>query len=242
MKLIKFFLIIFIAIFDSHTYNIGLCIMATGKYLEYANRLITSAKKYFMPGHNVTYFVFTDQPYTIIENVVFIYQKRLGWPYDTLQRFHVYAQNLDQMQHCDYIFATDADMLFVDYVKDEILGNCVATQHPGFVGKLGSYETRAASKAYVDVSRAKHYFAGGFYGGSFNGFSNIISTCVDNIDIDIKNNTMAIWHDESHLNKYFIDNPPTVILSPSYCYPERWNLPYKKKLLALDKNHTDMRK
>ena len=37
-------------------------------------------------------------------------------------------------------------------------------------------------------------------------------------------------------------NKPTTILSPSYCYPESWNLNYTKKLLALDKDHESIRK
>lgn len=53
---------------------------------------------------------------------------------------------------------------------------------------------------------------------------------------------MAVWHDESHWNRYCIDHKPTTILSPSYCYPESWNLPYKKRLLALDKDHIAYRK
>ena len=57
-----------------------------------------------------------------------------------------------------------------------------------------------------------------------------------------KKNIIAIWHDESHINRYFIDNPPTIILSPSYCYPENLKLPYKKRLLALDKNHAKVRR
>ena len=49
------------------------------------------------------------------------------------------------------------------------------------------------------------------------------------------------WHHESHLNRYFIDNPPTIMLSPEYCYPENWDIPFKKRLLALDKNHEECR-
>ena len=33
----------------------------------------------------------------------------------------------------------------------------------------------------------------------------------------------------------------TVILDPSYCYPESWDLPFPKRLLALDKHHEEIR-
>jgi histo-blood group ABO system transferase len=50
-----------------------------------------------------------------------------------------------------------------------------------------------------------------------------------------------VWHDESHFNRYMIDNPPTKILTPSYCYGESMNIPFPKKLLALNKNHSEFR-
>jgi histo-blood group ABO system transferase len=63
----------------------------------------------------------------------------------------------------------------------------------------------------------------------------------ENIDIDYSRNIIAVWHDESHMNRYFIDNKPTLILSPSYCYGESMNIPFIKKLVALDKNHQEIR-
>jgi len=43
------------------------------------------------------------------------------------------------------------------------------------------------------------------------------------------------------MNRYFHEKTPTVQLSPSYCYPESWSLPFDKKLLALNKNHNQIR-
>lgn len=221
--------------------NVGLLVMATGKYIQFVGPLIESAEKYFCKNHQVTYFVFTDQEPIFFPNTVYAYQSRLGWPYDTMHRYHTYQKNWELFKDQDYLFACDADMLFVSPVGDEILGERVATLHPGFVGKRGSYETNPLSKACVRRKEGKCYYAGGFYGGSKEAFSHILQTNIRHIDEDLKRGLIAVWHDESHWNRYCIDYPPTVVLSPSYCYPESWNLPYEKKLLALDKDHNTVR-
>ena len=58
---------------------------------------------------------------------------------------------------------------------------------------------------------------------------------------DFDNNIIAVWHDESHINRYFIDHKPTVVLTPSYCYPGAAYIPFHKRLVALDKNHSEYR-
>lgn len=222
-------------------YKIGLCMMATGRYDGYAQKLIESARKYFLTNHDVTYFVFTDGKVKEAPDVVQIYQKRLGWPHDTLMRFAAYGQHKTELATMDYIFATDADMLFVAPVEDKILSKRVATQHPGYVGRRGTYETNNKSTAYVASWEGKYYFAGGFYGAERNEFFRMMDYLTEKIETDLKKNFIAVWHDESHLNRYFIDHKPTVILAPTYCCPETWQMP-GRKLLALDKDHEKMRK
>jgi histo-blood group ABO system transferase len=190
----------------------------------------------------VTYFVFTDGTIPESSDIVPLFQKRLGWPYDTMMRTHVYYKHASTLLTQDYLFACDADMLFVDTVGDEILGERVATMHPGFVGMRGSYYKNPRSLSHVDKWEGEHYFAGGFYGGSAQEMLRISYTLSMCIDEDLRRGIIAEWHDEAHWNRYCIDYPPTVILSPSYCYPENWKLKYPKKLLALDKNHTEIRK
>jgi histo-blood group ABO system transferase len=150
--------------------------------------------------------------------------------------------NKELIKKEDYLFYCDADMLFVDSVGDEILGDLVATIHPGFQGGRGTPETNPKSLAYVLPKENLIYYAGGFNGGTSKNFLKMSETIDKNIDVDMGNNFIAIWHDESHMNRYFIDNKPAITLDPSYCYPESWNLPYKKRLLALDKNHSEIRK
>ena len=221
--------------------KVGLLIVATGKYIHFVAPLIQSAEKYFCKDHEITYFIFTDQEPISLPNAIYVYQEKLGWPFDTMNRYHIYEKNWNLFKEQDYLFASDADMLFVADVGSEILGERVATLHPGFVGKRGSYETNAQSKACVKRGEGQYYFAGGFYGASREAFHHIIKTNIRCIDDDLSKGLIAVWHDESHWNRYCIDFPPTVTLNPSYCYPEAWQLNYPKKLLALDKNHQEIR-
>jgi histo-blood group ABO system transferase len=229
-------------------YKIGLCIVATGKYIQFVQQLIESADLYFLPNHDVTYFVFTDGEPESHKNMIKIPHKKLGWPYDTMMRLEAYHRAAEQLAEMDYLFALDADMRFVDTVGDEILGERVGTLHPGFFNKPRAHFTYESknldSTAYIRPDEGKHYFAGGFWGGNRTEFLELCRVCVENIYTDLATAFIAEWHDESHLNRYFIDHNPTVILSPSYCYPETQTLrpDCPKKLLALNKNHTAMRK
>ena len=222
--------------------KIGLLVMATGKYIIFLDSLFRSADKFFMPGYERTYFVFTDGNVPQSDHIVRVEQKRLGWPYDTMMRFEVYLKAVEYFKDIDYLFALDADMLFVDEVGSEILGDRVATRHPGYSlpeHLREDYDRNPLSKACVGWHEGEYYFAGGFYGGSKGEMVRLLLTCSAQIRDDLSRNVIAKWHDESHLNRYFIDNPPLVILSPSYCYPEEWDLPFERKLLALFKNHKD---
>lgn len=227
---------------EPQQHKIGLCIVATGKYDQFAQSLIDSGRRYFCKNHKITFFVFSDGNITEADDVVRVKQERLGWPYDTLKRSHIYEKHQDLFKDMDYLYAVDADMLFVSPVSDEILGDLVGTQHPAFLGKRGTYEQNKASKAYVGKSEGKVYFAGGFFGGKKKEFQKLIHKLNEQINSDLKQGIIAKWHDESHLNRYFIDHPPVIVLSPAYCYPESWQLPFSKKLIALDKNHEEMRK
>lgn len=223
-------------------YKVGLVVMATGKYTIFLENLLQSADKFFLPDHERIYFVFTDGQVPESDHIVRIEQKRLGWPHDTMMRFLVYLNAQAYLADLDYVFACDADMLFIDKIGDEILGQRVATRHPGYClphQYHDDYDRNPCSTAYVADNEGSYYFAGGFYGGTMLEFLKIASTCTDHILQDLDHGIIAKWHDESHLNRYFVDNPPTVILSPSYCYPEFWDLPFKPRLLALAKNHKE---
>ena len=49
---------------------------------------------------------------------------------------------------------------------------------------------------------------------------------------------MALWHDESHLNRYIAEQDPASyrLLTPAYWYPEGWDLPFEQKITVRDKS------
>ena len=223
--------------------KIGLLIIATNKYTTFIEPLIKSADDNFLNNQEVTYFIFTNKPLELISkrNINYINVEHKDWPWMTLGRYKIFSDSHDELSKMDYLYYCDADMRFVGVVGDEILSDLVATQHPGYYGTKGTPETNPASLACVYPYEDMQYFAGGFNGGKSEDFLKMSKILSNNIDIDYSNGIIAIWHDESHMNRYFIDNKPTKILNPSYCYGESMNIPFERKLIALDKNHSEIR-
>ena len=107
--------------------------------------------------------------------------------------------------------------------------------------RRGPYEINEKSTACVRCDEGDHYYMGAFWGGRTPEILQMSATLRHNTERDLSWGHVALWHDESHLNRYFIDHPPKM-LSPSFCYPEGWRLfPVEKKILALNKNHDEMR-
>jgi histo-blood group ABO system transferase len=221
----------------------ALVVIATGEiYWRYAEAVIASACRFFV-SHDV--FLFTDRP------TAFDVKKQIGvpplrFPDATLMRYHMVSGEREDLSKYENIFYCDADMLFVAPVGEEIFSSGItATEHPGCVGLPGDPETRKSSTAYVE--RVRTYFCGGFQGGASGPFLHMADVISRNVDADTQNGVLAKWHDESHLNRYLYDNPPTKILTPSYCWPDVKNDYYKNiwrsagrpvyepKLLALTK-------
>ncbi len=224
--------------------KIGLLIISTNKYNDFLQPLISSADTYFLKDYEVSYFIFTNDIHYKIESsrkINFTEIEHKPWPWMTLGRYEIFNSAKEQLSMMNYLFYCDVDMLFVDYVDQEILSERVATQHPGYYGRRGTPENNPQSLAFVHPNTEMQYFAGGFNGGSSNEYLKMAKILSRNIQIDYNNGIIAEWHDESHMNKYFSKNYPTKILSPSYCYGENMVLPFTKKILALDKNHKEMR-
>jgi histo-blood group ABO system transferase len=231
-----------------------ICILniATNKYIQFVEQLLESVEENFLNGHDISALVFTNHEMEETSDNVKISQiEHEPWPIPTLKRYHYFVKEKEYLSQFDYIYYMDVDMRIEGKVGDEIFGDLVATQHPGFWWKdkdQFSYERRPQSTAYVPEGEGKMYYAGGFNGGKPEQFLKMSQAIVDNVEKDWEKGLIAVWHDESHMNRYLIDNPPTVELNPSYCYPEAarinpggWNVPFDAKIVALEKNHAAVR-
>lgn len=223
--------------------SVSLCVIATGKYDGFVPRLIESARRYFLHGRDVTYSIFTDSVIILTESSRSFnpyLTPHLPWPLPTLLRYHEMTRTI---RGYDYTFYIDADMEFVRPVGDEILGDLVAVQHPGFFGKPRhefTYETNPRSRACISAHEGTHYFAGGFQGGSREHYGKATAWMRDAINEDLRNHAIAEWHDESHWNRYLASMPPSIILSPDYCSTPQMRHD-TRKIVALDKEHEALR-
>lgn len=224
---------------------IGVLYICTGKYSSFWKDFFISAENFFLPSFEKKYFVFTDAEEIYAEkngNVKKIYQQFLGWPFDTLMRFDIFLKSEGELQNCDYLFFLNANIRFVTSVYTEILPDdyhdgLVGVVHPYFWDKDNSdfsYERNNLSTASIAHGDGKSYFMGGFNGGKTDAFLTLIHTLSSNIQIDLENKIIALWHDESHLNKYLLFKNP-LILPPSYGYPEGSDLHFEPKVIILDK-------
>lgn len=182
------------------------------------------------------------------------------WPYPTLMRYHMFLSEEEYLKKFDYIFYLDLDMRIVNIVGDEILGEgLTAAQHPMYALRQQfwyPYEPNPESAAYIKATGRlleapdgrklfePLYAAGGFQGGKTQMFIDAMKAMKEGINKDFKRNYIARWNDESHWNKYLYDNPPSVVLSPSYVYPDSlieqyyvklWGCNYAPKIITLTK-------
>ncbi|MFV0587264.1 family 6 glucosyltransferase [Bacteroides reticulotermitis] len=231
--------------------RIGILYICTGKYDIFWKDFYLSTEKHFMASSRCTreYYVFTDSPllYGEQENnhIHRIEQKNLGWPDNTLKRFHIFLRIKEQlMQETDYLFFFNANLLFMQPVGSEILpglnsNGLVGTIHPGFFNSPNAeftYERNNASTAYIPMGEGVHYYAGGLSGGRTKPYLELCETIRSWVDKDALNQIIPIWHDESLINKYFLDNPPAISLSPAYLYPEGWTIPFDEIIVIRDKS------
>lgn len=220
-----------------------ICILtiATNKYIQFVERLLDDIEKYFLIDHEIQCLLFTDNEVETSDNVKVSQIGHKPWPEPALKKYNYINSESEYLKNFDYLYLFDADVGIVNKVGDEVMQDLVGVLHPYKIlesKKTYPYEKRKESTAYVADEKHNSYYAAAFVGGKSDNFLEMARTISERVDEDERNNIIAKWHDESHLNKYFNENPPFE-LSPSYMFPEELinhpQYPYEPKIVALKK-------
>lgn len=244
--------------FRRRNLTVGLTLFALKKYVVFLERFLTTAEQHFLAGQRVTYYVFTDRP-ADVPRVPLAPGRRLEvlrvaasarWQDVSMGRMEAISRfSRQRFRHeVDFLVCVDVDMRFADRVGAEILSPLFGTLHPSFYGasrRAFTYERRPLSRAYIPWDQGDFYYLGGFFGGAVAEVERLAAACHRAMEEDRARGVEAVWHDESHLNRYLLDHKPTKVLSPEYLWDEqllgRPAVIRKMRFMAVPKNHQQIR-
>lgn len=225
--------------------KIGILYICTGNYTVFWEDFYESFSKYFCTNSEIHYFVFSDKEMDFSEkkNVHFNKIQNQPWPLITLLRFHIFLSIESELNLCDYLFFFNSNMKCVQPVTEtEILPDdsesLLFVHHPGYIyskKRFIPYERNKKSTAFVPYRCGGTYVIGAVEGGKTIPFMEMCRTLKDNIETDLKQNYIAKWHDESHINHFLCTLDKYKLLNPGYCYPVGFDLPFEKKIVGVSK-------
>lgn len=208
--------------------SVALTVFAIGRYMEaYLKAFITSAEKHFMIGLPVTYYIFTDTPEEVPpfklgpeRTMKVLYVPRYSrWQDISMMRMRTISKIIESeiSYKFPYIYCLDVDSVFQGRFGSEALSESVTLLHSWLYNlpkNRFTYDKNPQSKAYMETG--DYYYHAAVFGGTWRSVKALVDYCYHGIREDKKNNVEALWHDESHLNKYFWLHKPTKVLSPEY--------------------------
>lgn len=233
--------------------KIAICFIGTGKYLNFLPKYYQNIHKYFLPNVEKNFLVFTDGDGDFPEDVKVYHQEHLEWPYITLKRFEIIQKAKEEIKKNDWFVFIDADTLVVESIKYEdffddsksffgVHHPCHFLQMPPHNKFPGAFEINPLSKSCIkEEDDLSVYYQGCLWGGKSSEIFELIEKLESRINQDLENNVIAVWHDESHLNKFFIENKSRVnTLGPEYAYPEVFNnyCNFEPKIVHLAKDNS----
>ena len=195
--------------------TIGIYYIATGIYKNNFNPFIKSINNFF-PQYNKKIILLSDGLEEYIdyqENNIHIehhYIEDHPWPIVALFRFHYLVK---YKVNCDYIFFINSNsMILPNKLYNWFDENKInVTKHFSYrSGIKTTYELllpsddNPNSTSYIGNINYI-YCQSGFFGGPSNLIYYMCKDIITMIDIDLKNNIIAKWHDETYFNKWLYD-------------------------------------
>jgi hypothetical protein len=181
-----------------------------------------SSEKYFLPGIEKQYFVFTDEEIEKIDNIVVYHQKSLGnWVKNVTCRYKMLLEHQEEGYfNYDYLYFFNANTLFrkkitpKEFIPEEKDNYLLALSFDYNRYKHRDscpYERRSESCAYIPYGEGRYYYQSGIFGGRRKEFVELLNTCDEWTRKDEANNIRACGQDESYINKYLLDKTIKVV-------------------------------
>lgn len=225
--------------------KIAIIFIGTSDYIKFFPKYYFTTKRLFLPETKKDFFVFTDRiKYPFLKNkkdVIVVKAPHTNWPLSTMKRFEYINGVRKKLEKYSHIIFIDADT----YVNQPVYENnffshdkpFFGVQHPNFVKLRGVFDFNPLSKASVNENDdLSTYWQACFWGGKGKEFLELSKELEKRTNQDFEKKVIALWHDESHLNKYFIERKEKVYTyDPSYAYPQKRPIikPFKKKIVHM---------
>lgn len=225
--------------------KIAILNISIGRYVVFWEDFYKSCERNFMVDADKDYYVFTDNESDrtfALPNVYIIHQDNMGWPYNTMKRYHLFTNIADKLELYDYVFFINGNALFMVPLSTKLLKpekELITVQHPGNyklpIEKM-PFERNPESNAYIRVGAGKYYVQGAFVGGKSKSFIKMSKELDLLTEKDLEQGIIAVWHDESFLNMYVSKHDNFQILGRQYLYFEEYKHPYEAVIMLRDKN------
>ena len=233
--------------------KVAIIFIGTNKYLDFLPTYYESIEKYFLPNSEKTIFAFTDGELDDVpDNIKVYHQEHLEWPYITLKRFEIINKARADLDSMDWLVFLDADTRVVDIVTEEEFFSdkpYFGVHHPCHALKMqphteypGAFETNTNSRAGVtEEDDTSMYYQGCLWGGRVPEVLDMIEELDSRVEEELANDVIAVWHDESQLNKFYSEVKEDVhLLGPQYAYPEVFqdHCNFEPKIVHLAKDNS----
>ena len=212
--------------------KVAIIFIGTGRYINFLPLYYENIHKYFLPKSEKTILAFTDGTGDFPDDIKVYHQEHLEWPYITLKRFEIINKAKTFIKDFDWVVFIDADAIPVSEITEEeffsdkpffgVHHPCHALGMPPHTEYPGAFETNPKSRAHVTPDDdTTMYWQGCLWGGKVPEVIDMVKELDSRTDEDHDKDVIAQWHDESHLNKFYIEHRDEVhTVSPSCAYPE----------------------